>query len=80
MKYEEIALEILKISIASKKEPTSIEASINLYHQILESLRNYKSETTLGKLKELIEEYDEEKIYSGFKMMNLIDKFRKTLN
>ena len=78
MNDRELALELMKI-YQNELKGSSRDAYLNAYHYILEDIREYKSETTLGKMEELIDEYDHLTFYSDFDRTNLIDKFRKLI-
>lgn len=79
MKDEEVALEILKMCYFQKGDDLA-RINTEIYHEILEQLRNYKSETTLGKIKELIEEYYQERNFCDYTRIQLIEKIREILN
>lgn len=75
---KELALELMKI-YQNELKGSSRDAYVSSFHKILESIREYKSETTLGKMEELIDEYDSLTSYCDFNRTNLIDKFRKLI-
>lgn len=72
----ELALELMKI-YSPELKGNARDCYVSTYYKILESIRNHKSYTTLGKLEELIDEYDSLTSYCDFDRTNLIDKFRK---
>ena len=76
MNDKELALELLKV-YSEKQKSFEWWHIVDNYHKILESIRGYKSETTLGKMEELIDEYDNSISYCDFDRINLIDNFRK---
>ena len=79
MNDKELALELLKV-YSEKQKSFEWWHIVDNYHKILESIRDYKSESTLGKMEELIDEYDHLTFYCDFDRTNLIDKFRKLIN
>ena len=76
MKDKQLALELLKV-YSEKQKSFEWWHIVDNYHKILEEIRKYKSETTVGKLEELIDEYDHLTWYCDFDRTNLIDNFRK---
>lgn len=75
MNDKEIALELMKI-YQNELKGSSRDAYLNAYHYILEDIREYKSKTILGKMEELIDEYDSLISYCDFDRTNLINNFR----
>ena len=76
MNDKELALELLKV-YSEKQKSFEWWHIVDNYHKILESIRDYKSESTLGKIEELIDEYNSLTSYCDFDRINLIDNFRK---
>ena len=79
MNDKELALELMKI-YQNELKGRSRDDYLNAYYYILEYIREYKSKTILGKMEELIDEYDHLTFYCDFDRTNLIDKFRKLIN
>lgn len=76
MNDRELALELTKMYRNNNKSsyPSHYFES---YRNMLESIRTYKSPSTLGKIEELIDEYDKKLTYCEMDLHRLIDNVRK---
>lgn len=78
MNDRELALELAKIYRNHNKSSCSSHY-FESYRNMLESIRDYKSPSALGKIEELIDEYDRLPSYCEFDRFTLIDNIRKII-
>lgn len=75
MSDRELALELTKIYRNHNKSSCSSHY-FESYRNMLESIRKYKSPSTLGEIEELIDEYDKKLTYCESDLHRLIDNIR----
>lgn len=75
MNDRELALELTRI-YCNRKDFNSEHWYLDAYKKILENIKEYKSPSTLGKIEELIDEYDKKLTYCEKDLHRLIDNIR----
>ena len=76
MTDKKLALELTRM-YCNHKDLNSECWYFDAYKKFLENIRDYKSPSTLGKIEELIDEYDKKLTYCEMDLHRLIDNIRE---